>query len=168
MKSKIIRRDFLKTGYKACLACTALLYTSRLKGMEGLFGPDEKPDPGKLNYCGYVCPPDCKFLKATKENDIELKKEAYKEWKIKEKYGVEFNADKIFCWGCKTNDKPIGIVLQKCTVRSCAISKNHECCIECKELENCKKELWDQFPDFKKTVIEMQRKYLNTDLTKSK
>lgn len=167
MNPKIRRRNFLKTGYKACIACSAILYSSRLDGMSSFFIPEEKPDPKKLNYCGYVCTQDCKFLKATRANNAVMKEEVFKEWKIKEKYGVEFDADKIFCWGCKTMDKPLGIIIEKCEVRKCVISKNYECCIECKDLTGCKKELWDQFPDFKRMVIKMQQKYLASDTTKN-
>lgn len=35
-----------------------------------------------------------------------------------------------------------------------------DCCIECLELEECDKELWERFPDFKKHVIALQKKYL--------
>lgn len=120
---------------------------------------DEPIDPKALNYCGYKCPADCKFLKASLENNAELKKEAYEIWKIKEHYGVDFDPEKIFCFGCKTQDKPVGIVLQKCTVRSCAIEKSFDSCIECSGLETCEKELWSNFPDFKKMMIDMQKKY---------
>jgi len=162
MKPEIKRRDFLRKSCQAGIIGCALLYSNKLKGMTNLLVPaDEKPDPKKLNYCGYTCPQGCLFLKATVENNIEKKKEAYEKWKIKEKYGIEFDQDKIFCWGCKTKDKPLGITVSKCIVRNCAISKNYECCIECKDLTGCKKELWDQFPDFKKIVIDMQKKYLN-------
>jgi hypothetical protein len=160
MKPELKRRDFLKRTCQAGIAGCALIYTSKLNGISKYFAPtNEKPDPKKLNYCGYSCSQDCAFLIATSENNTEKKKDAYNKWKIKEKYGIEFDQDKIFCWGCKTKEKPLGIVVSKCTVRNCAISKNYECCIECKELPGCKKELWDQFPDFKKIVIEMQKKY---------
>ena len=63
---------------------------------------DKIPDPKKINYCGYTCPEDCKFLVASVKNDLVLKKEAYEIWEMKERFGVvEFEADKIFCFGCK-------------------------------------------------------------------
>jgi hypothetical protein len=162
MSKTIHRRDFLKSSANVCLGCSALMLFPKIIANENSnFGlsTDEHLNPKLLNYCGYQCPADCKFLKASLENDAELKKEAYELWKIKERYGAEFDADKLFCFGCKTKDKPIGIVLQNCTVRSCAIEKGYDCCIECKELEDCQKELWNNFPDFKKTVIGMQTKY---------
>jgi hypothetical protein len=120
---------------------------------------EEKPDPKKLNYCGYQCPDDCKFLQGTLENDTGLKKQAYKSWQIKKRFGVKFSAEDIYCYGCKAKGKPEGVVLVHCTVRSCAVSKSLECCIECGELAGCNKDLWERFPDFKKTVLEMQKQY---------
>jgi hypothetical protein len=80
---------------------------------------------------------------------------------MKERFGVtEFDPDKIFCFGCKITDKPVGIRLQKCDVRNCAIDKKLDSCIECKELSACEKDLWKKFPDFKKAVIKMQSDYL--------
>jgi hypothetical protein len=120
----------------------------------------EEIDPKKLMYCGYVCPEECTFLKGSVENDVKLKKEAYDQWKIKERFNVDFEPEKIFCYGCKNAAKPEGIVLEKCTVRQCVISKELDCCIQCLELVDCDKDLWTRFPDFKKHVIELQQKYL--------
>jgi len=80
----------------------------------------------------------------------------------KEKHGVDFDAEKIFCWGCKTKDKPLGITISKCTVRNCAIKKGYDCCIECNNLVKCEFELWKNFPDFHKQVLEMQKTYMAT------
>ena len=43
--------------------------------------------PKELTSCGYRCTPECKLLKATRENDVKLKEEVYKEWKWKENHG---------------------------------------------------------------------------------
>ena len=84
---------------------------------------------------------------------------------MKTRFGVtEFDPDKIYCFGCKTKKKPVGIRLQKCDVRNCAIDKNLESCIECKDLKTCEKDLWKKFPDFKNAIIQMQVRYLKTDL----
>jgi hypothetical protein len=162
MKTTFNRRDFLKKSSIAGIACCGLLYhsdNSTARSLNTLLDDKETPDPKKLNYCGYQCPADCRFLKATKENNTELKKQAYTDWKIKEKYGVEFDPETAICWSCKAQDKPEGIVIKQCSVRKCAIEKGYDCCIQCKDLTECKKPLWDNFPDFKKTVIEMQKKY---------
>jgi hypothetical protein len=163
MKQSLKRREFLIKGSQAGIACCAILMgANRLTfATNTSLKIDEPIDPKKLNYCGYKCPADCTFLKASLNNDNELKKKAYEQWKIKEKYNIDFDPETIFCFGCRNKEKPVGIVLKNCTVRQCVISKGLDCCIECKELNDCNKELWSQFPDFKKQVIEMRKKYLS-------
>lgn len=160
--SKSNRRLFIKQSTVLCAGCIASMSIYRGYASTSTSG-DEIPDPKKLNYCGYSCPEDCKMLKATLENNTELKKEAYQLWKIKDKYGVEFEADKIFCYKCKTKDKPDGIVVKNCPVKACAIEKGYDCCIECKDLKNCKKGLWSQFKEFHETVIKMQKRYMDSN-----
>jgi hypothetical protein len=163
MKTHLNRRDFLvtslKTGITTCsfLACPALISWSA-----PVPGNNEIPDPKKLNYCGYVCKDDCKMLKATVENDPVLKKQAYTDWKLEEKYGVAFDPEKVICYGCKAQSEKTGIVIEKCSVRKCVISRELECCIECDELASCDEELWKAFPDFKKYVIGLQKNYLES------
>jgi hypothetical protein len=159
MKTNLNRRDFIIKGACAGLSCGLLL---RGSGLYSMTPPDDQiPDPEKLTYCGYQCTDECQFLKATRENNAELKKEVYKLWQIQERFGIEFNPDEIFCWGCKATDKPEGPVIKNCTVRSCVKSKGLECCIQCAELTSCNKDLWERFPDFKKSVIEMQQRFDN-------
>lgn len=159
MKKEIKRRDFVGTCLKAGVACCALSYGANLSAFNPAGRLDLKPDPKNLEYCGYKCPPDCPLLKGTLENNIELKKKAYADFKMKEKYGIEFDADKVFCYGCKPKDKPLGPSVKACTVRNCAIEKGYDCCIQCDGLTACNKELWTNFPKFKDAVIEMQKKY---------
>ncbi len=148
------RRKFVATG--AIAGCALLV--SGFKGFAHL--QDQVPDPKKLNYCGYTCPAGCVLLEASVKNDVELKKKAYETWEMKERFGVaEFDPEKIFCFGCKTKDKPVGIRLQKCDVRNCCIGKKLDSCIECKELLGCEKDLWKKFPDFKNAVIKMQNEF---------
>jgi hypothetical protein len=164
MTTEVNRRDFLKKGALAGMAGCALLITARMNPLfANSLQPDEtvKPDPKKLNYCGYQCPSDCKFLKATQENNTELKKEAYEIWKIKEKHNVDFDPEKIFCWGCKTSDKPEGVVVKGCQVRKCTIEKGYDCCIECSNLTACNFDLWKQFPDFHTNMINKQKRFLS-------
>jgi len=160
MKSNPTRRQFLSQTAKIGLACGALVCCPRFISFGSMKQDNTVPDPKMLNYCGYTCPDDCQMKKATLENDVELKKEAYKNWRIEEKYGIPFDPDEIFCYGCKAVDQPLGLVVEKCTVRNCAIVKGFDCCIECSELAACDKEIWKTFPDFHKAVIEMQKKYL--------
>ena len=158
MKNQLHRRTFVRTG---TIACCSLLLTQNLPAFAHYsIREDEKPDPLKMNYCGYTCPTDCKFLVASIKNDPVLKKEAYEIWEMKDRFGVEtFEADKIFCFGCKNMEKPVGIRLQKCDVRTCAIEKKLDACIECDELASCGKDLFKKFPEFHQSVIKLQTVY---------
>lgn len=155
MKANSDRRQFILNS--SLVGCT-LLISGKLSAFS--FPEDEIPDPKKLNYCGYKCPKDCQFLDASIKNDTELKKKAYETWKIKERYNVDFDPKTSFCFGCKNKEKPAGVVMTNCTVRTCAIDKDHDACIECKELKTCTKDLWTRFPEFHKAVIKMQVTYL--------
>ena len=94
MKTNQTRRDFIQKSSKIGLVCGAFVCCPHMNAFGNMFD-DEVPDPKKLNYCGYVCPPECQMYVATIENDTEKKKEAYKLWKIEEKYGIAFDPDKI-------------------------------------------------------------------------
>ena len=154
MPSKPIdRRTFISTGATMCGLCVCSQFP--LVALAG----EEKIDPKKRNFCGYKCPEDCTFLKATLADDVEMKKKAWEEWKIEERYGAEFDEEQAFCYGCKELDKPEGMVLSRCTVRQCAREKEYDCCIECDELKTCDKDLWKRFPTFHEQVVEMQEKY---------
>ena len=159
MKNSLKRREFIRHGSHACIACAAFLATPDI--LSGIcLREEDLPELTDLCYCGYQCPDDCKLLKATMENVPDLKKEAYEEWQIKELYHIDFDPEKIFCYKCKNPDKPEGIILTNCSVRRCAIEKELECCISCKELPGCDKDLWSRFPEFHRKVIEMQKAYL--------
>jgi hypothetical protein len=159
MKRELKRRDFISSCFKAGVTCCALSYGTALTAQDPATKQDKKPDPKNLEYCGYKCPAECPMKKATVENNAELKKKAYADFKIKEKYGIDFDPEKVFCYGCKAGNKPSGIVTGSCTVRKCVIEKGYECCIQCNGLTKCDKELWTSFPKFKETVIEMQKTY---------
>lgn len=163
MKTNFNRREFVTTS---AIGGCALLVSDKLFAFNSFsIFQNEVPNLKKVNYCGYTCPKDCKFLEASVKNDAALKKEAYQIWEMKERFGVqEFDPDKIFCFGCKTTDKPVGIRLQKCDVRNCAIGKKLDSCIECKELSACDKDLWIKFPDFKQSIIKMQAVYFDSKI----
>jgi hypothetical protein len=162
MKTELKRRDFISTCFKAGVTCCALSYGTKLAGMNTSINQDVKPDPKNLEYCGYKCPPDCPLKKGTLENNIELKKQAYSDFKFKEKYNIDFDPEKVFCHGCKIKDKPLSLPVKSCTVRKCVIDKGYDACIQCNELAGCDKELWKNFPKFKEAVVEMQKKYKAT------
>jgi hypothetical protein len=159
MKTELKRRDFLSKCLKAGAAGCAFLYGNKLFAQETV--KLKKSDLKNLTYCGFTCNEQCTLYKATIENSMELKMKAFKEFKWKEKFNVDFDADKIFCYGCKPKDKPLSINVNVCTVRKCAIEKGHDVCIECTELTGCEKELWKNYPKFKQNIIEAQKKYLN-------
>lgn len=158
MNHKMKRRNFLSKSTHVGIGFCSVMLGSNICSY-AISRTNDKPDPAKLNYCGYQCPDDCQFLKGSMENNIALKKEAYELWEIKERFDIDFDPEQIFCFGCKTKDKPEGVVLVNCTVRACAIEKKLDCCIECDELVSCDKDLWDRFPDFKKQVIGMQKEF---------
>ena len=152
------RRNFLKNASKTGLACGfACMCPIALAAKDD----EEIPDPKKLNYCGYKCPKDCPMKLAGESNDIEQKKAAFDMWKIKDRYGLDFDADTVFCNGCKT-DQPLGVAVDNCLARKCAIEKGVNGCIECDTLPTCDKSLWKLFPEFHKQVIGMQKKYRAT------
>jgi len=160
MDKKIRRRDFLMHSGKAGLAgCAIFLCSKAIGSANGILIGEDVPDPGKLNYCGYTCPEDCEFKKATSTNDSELKKKCFEDWAIKERYGLEYDESIAFCHGCKTKDMPGGVVVTQCTVRKCTIEKGFDCCIECKELRTCDKDLWQRFPQFYDGVKKLQIKF---------
>lgn len=153
---KLPRRNFIIRSSAACLGGCLLLSG---KGMAASIWQEDAIDPVKLCYCGYSCPADCHFLVASQKNDPELKKAAYEEWGLKDRYGLEFDPEKIFCFKCKPGEKPAGPVLIHCTVRSCAMEKGFQACIQCDELKTCEKDLWNRFPQFHESVLEMQGKF---------
>jgi len=159
MKTKFQRRDFISTCLKAGVTCCALSYSVALAAQGFVRNEDEKPDPKNLEYCGYKCPADCPLKKGTLENNVELKKKAYADFKFREKYGLEFDPEKVFCYGCKISDKPLSMPVKSCTVRSCVIEKGYDSCIQCDGLVKCNKELWTNFPKFKNHVIALQKQY---------
>jgi hypothetical protein len=159
MKTELKRRDFISKCFKAGATGCALLYGNSLFSQDPM--KLKKEDLKNLTYCCYKCTMECPTYKATIENNTELKKKVYEDAGWKEKYDIDFDPEKVFCFGCKQSDKPLSIKLTSCTVRLCAIEKGYECCIECKGLSACDKKLWKSYPEFKEKVIEVQKKYLN-------
>jgi hypothetical protein len=161
MNSLLDRRHFIKN---CSLCCSFFLCYPKTFAFQENQQPVEHEkkaaDPEKLTYCGFKCDDNCELLKATKDNNIELKKKVYENWEWKKTYGIEFDADKVFCYGCKIEDKPYNLIIQKCTVRKCTIDRKLSSCIQCKKLKGCDKELWSRFPDFKKQIEKLQEDYV--------
>lgn len=95
-----------------------------------------------------------------------MKKKVFAEWKFKERFGVEFDPEIVFCHGCKVEDRPLSIILKECTVRKCAIDREVVSCVQCKELKDCEKDLWTRFPKFKEYVEGLQKKYVESGKNK--
>ncbi len=144
----------------ACAGCCLFMGSGRILAATGP-GPTEL-DPKEFTYCGYKCTPECPLLKATQENDTELKKKTFEEWGAAERYGVGFDPDLYFCHGCKNEDEPKGFPVQHCTIIPCAQEKGFECCFQCKELADCKQELWKAFPKHREIVLGMQQNYFSS------
>jgi hypothetical protein len=159
MKTNLKRRDFLTKCVKAGVAGCALLSSGNLFAQDPV--KLKKSDLKNLTYCGFTCNNQCTLYKATMENSMELKMKAFKEFKWKEKFNVDFDPDNIFCYGCKPKDKPLSIIVKACTVRKCTIEKGYDSCIECTGLNACDKDLWKNFPKFKEHIVEIQKKYLS-------
>jgi hypothetical protein len=164
MDTKLDRRNFFRKSANAGMACCLMMMSPRLFASENLLPlqGQEKPDPKKLCYCGYKCPADCEFLVASQKNDTELKKKVYDSWKIKEHYGVDFDPALIVCFGCKNEEKPKGVLIQKCTVRKCAVEKKFDSCIQCGDLVSCDKDLWIRYPKLKENSLKLQKNYQET------
>lgn len=164
MKTSENRRSFLIKSGKVCLACMGYLAARGLQpGVAETSAPAENSDLKKLAYCSFDCPGNCELMKATLENDAELKKKIFEEKNIGGKYKMSFKSEDFFCYGCKTRNKPEGIVLKKCTVRLCARNKGLDSCVQCSHLLSCEKELWLEFPEFKQSVLEKRRAYLERE-----
>ena len=160
MKTDLSRRSFIAQGSRACFACCLMMSGGQL--MAAVRTDDDIPDPEKFTYCGYKCTPECPLLKATENNDTDLKRKTFEEWKIGEKHGIAFDPEEFFCHGCKNEEKPKGLIVRKCTIIPCAREKGFDCCFQCKELAGCDKELWENYPRHREYVLDLQKAYFAT------
>jgi hypothetical protein len=117
-------------------------------------------DLNKLTYCGIRCDTQCELYKATKDNDVALKRKVYDSWKWKQKFGFEFDPEKVFCYTCKPGDRPMKIGIDKCGVRKCTMDNGMESCIECRNLQSCGQGFWKNWPGMHKQALQMQAQYL--------
>ena len=167
MHPPLPRREFLKllSQFGAACACggMAVRLAADQAKPEGPAAPKKLPDLKTRAYCGLICDDSCPLFKATRTNDAAAKQKVYTEWKWKEKFGVEFSPDQVFCYGCKAPGKPENIPHSRCTVLKCSTERKLESCLECQKLAGCDKELWKSWPDFHQQMIKLQQMYAATD-----
>ncbi len=167
MERKQSRRRFLVLGAKCGGACCALLAMSRIlpaqENAPAKPGPERKPvDPKALAYCGIpyaYCERQCELFRATRDNDAKLKKAVYDQWEMKKKFGIEFDPEKVFCYGCKPGDKPLKVGMAECPVRVCPMANGLESCVQCLTLAACDKAFWREWPNAYAVAKTLQARY---------
>jgi hypothetical protein len=155
------RRSFIGQCVKCGGACCALLALSRLSRAQEN-APEKPVDLTALGYCGIPqasCEKRCELFKATRENDVKLKRAVYDQWGMKRKFGIDFDPEKIFCFGCKPGDKPLKVGMAECEVRTCPISHGLESCVQCGGLASCDKAFWKEWPNAFELAKTMQARY---------
>jgi hypothetical protein len=158
------RRNFLEKCAKIGGLCSALyLWNKNLLAQDSTKNKkdtfNESIDLKKYSYCGIPCESQCELFKATKENNIELKKQVYEKWKMKENRGFDFDPETVSCYSCKPGDRPYKFGIKECKVRICAIENSMESCIQCSDLASCDKEFWKKWKGLFKLVNNLQKQY---------
>jgi hypothetical protein len=165
MNEKENRREFLKHCTKLGMGCLPFIFWhERLFGRTGDSTVTEKPvliDPQSRSYCGIACEEGCELYKATMNNDVELKKKVYMDWKWKEQFNMDFDPDKVFCYNCKPENGKLKAGMAECKVRQCAIKNNLASCIQCSNLSACDQDLWTRWPKFYEGMLKTQQQYLS-------
>ncbi len=161
------RRRFLGHCVKFCGAGCALAILDRIASAQESApakpGQEQKPlDLKVLCYCGIpreYCERQCELFKATRDNDAALKKAVYDQWEMKKKFGIDFEADKIFCYGCKPDDRPLKVGMAECPVRVCPSANGLESCVQCSNLAACDKAFWKEWPNAFDLAKKLQARY---------
>lgn len=168
MKNEQNRRCFLKHCTQFGFSCfTLLMWNEHL--FAKISSDDQKKKDVKFidlrqrSYCGIACEDECELYKATKENNVELKKKVYDKWNWKEKFDIEFDPDKVFCYSCKPKNQIFKLGMENCDVRKCAIENEIESCIQCKNLTSCDIKFWKNWADFYNHIKECQKQYLSQE-----
>lgn len=165
MESKISRRNFLKQcGMFGGACCAYMMLSPKLSAQtesEENKGKEKKIiDLKQLAVCGYPCLKLCPLYPATIENNVEAKKAVYEQWEIKKNFGIEFDPDKIYCYGCRAFDKPDNLLgMSACDGRKCVKANEMQSCIQCKNLTSCDKEIWKKFPQLYESTKKLQEIY---------
>jgi hypothetical protein len=165
MKDVQTRRDFLKRCTAAGGFCCAFLCTGRRVSAQDSTrtqkGGAARPiDLKKLMYCGIRCDGQCELYRATVNNDVELKKKVYVNWKWKEKFGFEFDPGQVFCYTCKPGEQPLKIGIDRCGMRKCAMANGMESCVQCKSLQSCGDDFWKKWPEVRGNALQLQKQYI--------
>jgi len=159
------RRQFLKQCTKVGLGCLPLLmWHDKLSAQTADSTAAGKPiliDPKTRSYCGIACEDSCELYKATMTNDVELKKKVYTDWNWKERFQVDFDPEKVFCYNCKPVNGLLKPGMAECKVRQCTINNKMDSCIQCKKLVSCDQELWTRWPQFYEGMKQTQQQYLS-------
>jgi hypothetical protein len=165
MTSPLPRREFLKLFCQFGIACGCMAERVAAEQTQaGAPAPKKNlPELKTLAYCGLICDDRCKLFKATRTNDAVAKRKVYEEWKWKEKFGVNFDPDNVFCHGCKAPGKPENIPHSRCTVLKCSVGRKLESCVQCRKLAGCDKELWKNYPDFRTQMVKLRQDYVATE-----
>lgn len=167
MTPQLPRREFLKRCGQLGLACACGAVIGR--SLQAAAAATEDKPTEKLPalksraYCGLICDDRCELCRATRANDVAAKKALYEKWRWKERTGREFDPALVFCHGCKPPEglpRNVAQTETPCTVRSCAVERGFECCIQCKGLAGCDKELWKNWPKLKQQVEQWQKDYV--------
>jgi hypothetical protein len=138
-----------RRGFLATTACSGVcLLTSAVVS---------RGEEGSLAYCTADCSPDrCPFHKASLADDREFKAQVAARWQ--KKLGRSIPLEEVFCFGCKVPPARQGHGVKSCTVRACVVERKLASCVQCPDLATCQKELWINYPDFKKKVLEIQKR----------
>ena len=159
MQAPLPRRAFLKWFGQLGVACCCSCDLARA-------ADEAKPKAGKLPelksraHCGILCNDRCQLFKATVASDAAAKEKIFREWDWQEKFGMEFDAAKVFCHGCKPGNRPLNISESRCTVRACSRERSLESCLQCRRLAACDKDLWKTWPKLKQQAEKWQQEYL--------
>jgi hypothetical protein len=167
MSEKHGRREFLGHGVKTCAVFCAMggwrKVASAQEGAAAKTEQAQKPlDLKALCFCGIpraYCEQQCELFKATRENDVQLKKAVHEKWEMKKKFGVDFDPDTIFCYGCKPGDKPLKVGMAECPVRVCPSAGGLESCVQCLDLSSCDKAFWKDWPNAFDLAKKLQARY---------
>lgn len=87
-----------------------------------------------IAYCGLDCE-KCDALKATLDNDDDLREKVAKRWS--ELNGVEITPEMINCDGCRADGRKTPYCDSLCPIRQCARSKKRETCGDCSAIDGC-------------------------------